>query len=129
MNPEYGREQPKFVKELIERIKDEQVIKGVCLIPARTDTKLFNETILKNADKITFYDGRLVFGTDKYWEYVWSGATMLSINGKDEPNKLFGKIGKFNSAPFPSMIVEFDSKLKGNPTIATLKAPKFKYNK
>ena len=129
MNPEYGREQPKFIKELIDRIKDKEVSRGVVLIPSRTDTKLFHNVILSTASKITFYDGRLVFGTDKYWEYVWSSRTMLSINGKDQPNKLFGKIGKFNSAPFPSMIVEFDSKLKGNPTIATLKAPKFKYNK
>ena len=129
MNPEYGREQPKFVKELIKRIKDEQVEKGICLIPARTDTKLFHETILKNASKITFYDGRLVFGTDEYWEFVWSEPTMINLNGKDKPNTLFNKVGKFNSAPFPSMIVEFISELKGNPTIATLKAPKFKYNK
>ena len=129
MNPEYGREQPKFIKELIDRIKDKEVSRGVVLIPSRTDTKLFHNVILSTASKITFYDGRLVFGTDKYWEYVWSSRTMFSINGKDQPNKLFGKIGKFNSAPFPSMIVEFDSKLKGNPTIATLKAPKFKYNK
>jgi hypothetical protein len=28
-----------------------------------------------------------------------------------------------------SINVEFISELKGNPTIATLKAPKFKYNK
>ena len=129
MNPEYGREQTKFIKELIDRIKDKEVSRGVVLIPSRTDTKLFHNVILSTASKITFYDGRLVFGTDGYWEWVWSQPTMININGKDKPNTLFNKVGKFNSAPFPSMIVKFDSELKGNPTIATLKAPKVKYNK
>lgn len=134
MNPEYSRSQPKFVKEVISRIEKDQISDAAVLVPARVDTNLFHNIILPKASCITFYEGRLVFGGDSYWEWVWEQPTMKLINGTDKENKLYGKIGKFNAAPFPSMIVEFteDSVLGlGNdlsyPKIATLKAPKFKY--
>jgi len=133
-NPVYGREQPKFVKEVISRIELEQVSCATVLIPARTDTKLFHQIILPKASCVTFYEGRLVFGTDAYWESLWEQEFLVDPKGKKTKNSLFGKVGKFTSAPFPSMIVEFteDSVLgEGNdllyPNISTLKAPKFTY--
>lgn len=132
VNPEYGRAQPKFVEKCIEQVNIGAVEKAVILIPARSDTKLFHNTILKNAESITFYEGRLVFGSDEYWEFVWAQEFMdlINPNKKDQKNELFGKIGKFNAAPFPSMIVEItNDSVRNNkePVVKTLKAPKFKY--
>lgn len=135
MNPPYGREQSKFVEELVQRIKSEQVWESAILVPARTDTKLMHHVILPNAAEIVFYQGRLVFGTDAYWEFVWSQETMDLISPKDagKRNPLFNKIGKFNSAPFCSMVVHMtqDSVENKNnkPIISTLKAAKAIYSK
>lgn len=132
MNPEYGRSQPKFVEKVIEQVGIGAVSKAVILIPARPDTKLFHKTILENAESVTFYEGRLVFGSDEYWEFVWSQEYMdlINPNKKGQKNELYGKVGKFNAAPFPSMVVMITSEsVKNNvePIIKTLKAPKFKY--
>lgn len=131
-NPEYGRAQPKFVEKVIEQVKIGAVAKAAILIPARTDTKLFHKTILENAESVTFYEGRLVFGSDEYWEFVWSQEYMdlINPNKKGQKNELYGKVGKFNAAPFPSMVVMITSDSvnnKNQPIIKTLKAPKFVY--
>lgn len=78
-NPPYGREQIKF----IQKAYDESVKHGstvVCLIPARPDTKVWQDLIFKHADQICFIKGRLKFG-----------------NSKD-------------AAPFPSALVVFGNK-------------------
>lgn len=93
-NPEYGREQKKWVKYGIE-----QGAKGVYLLPSRTDTKLFHEWIVPNCE-IEFIKGRITFGSDEYWKWVWE---QKELNGK--PNSLYQKHGKMNAAPFPSMLV------------------------
>lgn len=75
-NPPYGREQAKFViKAYEESVKHNSTI--VILIPARPDTKLWQNTIFLNANQVCFIRGRLKFG----------GAT--------------------ESAPFPSALVVF----------------------
>lgn len=132
MNPEYGRAQPKFIEKCIEQVKIGAVEKAAILIPARTDTKMFHKTILNNAESVTFYEGRLVFGSDEYWEFVWSQEYMdlINPNKKGQKNELFGKVGKFNAAPFPSMVVivtQDSIRSTQSPIIKTLKAPKFKY--
>lgn len=76
MNPPYGREQIKW----IEKAKDDVNINYstiVCLIPARPDTKVWQNIIFKNAKVICFIKGRLKFGGSK------------------------------DSAPFPSALVVF----------------------
>ena len=102
VNPPYGAELSKFVKHVVEMCNEKGVIADV-LIPARTDTKLFHEVILPNASAIRFIKGRLIFGSDEYWEDVWEMETLP--NGKK--NSLFQKHGKMNAAPFPSMVVTF----------------------
>ncbi len=92
-NPPYGREQIKWVKWGVE-----QKAKGVFLLPARTDTKLFHEWIVPNC-KIEFIKGRLTFGSDEYWAWVWEQDIL-----NDKPNSLYKKYGKMNPAPFPSML-------------------------
>lgn len=78
MNPPYGREQIKWIKKAYEEFKNE-TSKIVCLIPARPDTKVWQDIIFKNANAICFIKGRLKFGKSK------------------------------DSAPFPSALIVFDN--------------------
>ena len=103
-NPEYGRKPASFVKHFVEWGKEDGVV-GDILIPARTDTKLFHEVILPNASTIHFVKGRVVFGEDWYWEWLWQQEYVYDAKGKSKKNPMYQKYGKFNSAPFPSMIV------------------------
>lgn len=121
VNPEYGRNQKKFVEKIIDWCEYDGIIADV-LIPARTDTSLFHDIILNKATSIKFVKGRITFGSDEYWEWVWDQEF---INGKR--NSLFSNIGKLNAAPFPSMVVTFgeDTPL----SYGTISLPKEKYNK
>ncbi|MGB4896923.1 MAG: DNA N-6-adenine-methyltransferase [Ignavibacteria bacterium] len=63
-NPPYGREQVKFVKKALdEHNKYESTV--VILIPARPDTKLWQDVIFPNASQVCFVRGRLRFGNSK----------------------------------------------------------------
>ena len=63
-NPPYGREQIKFInKGLLESKNHGSTI--VFLIPARPDTKIWQDVIFKNASQICFIKGRLRFGNSK----------------------------------------------------------------
>ena len=63
-NPPYGREQIKFInKGLDEHRKHNSTI--VFLIPARPDTKVWQDVIFKNASQVCFIKGRLKFGNSK----------------------------------------------------------------
>jgi phage N-6-adenine-methyltransferase len=98
MNPPYGRTIGNWVKKAYEESKKGNTI--VALLPSRTDTKWFHNYCINQ--EVRFIKGRLVFGTDDYWKYLWSTEY---IDGKKNP--LFGKYGKKNSAPFPSVVVVF----------------------
>ena len=64
-NPPYGREQAKFVEKAYEEsIKNGSTV--VMLIPARPDTKLWQDVIFKKASQICFVKGRLKFGGSQY---------------------------------------------------------------
>lgn len=76
-NPPYGRDISKWVEKCYLESAHATV---VMLIPARTDTAYFHDYIYHKANRIKFIRGRLKFEV--------GGAAM-------------------NSAPFPSMIVEF----------------------
>ena len=63
-NPPYGREQVKFVENAyIESIKQNSIV--VMLIPARPETKVWQNLIFKEASHICFIKGRLKFGGSK----------------------------------------------------------------
>lgn len=63
-NPPYGREQIKFInKGLDENKKHGSTI--VFLIPARPDTRVWQDVIFKNASQVCFIKGRLKFGNSK----------------------------------------------------------------
>ena len=98
MNPPYGRQIGNWIKKAYD-----ESMKGctvVCLLPARTDTKWFHDYCIQG--DIEFIKGRLAFGTEDYWKWVWEQEY---ING--QKNSLYQKYGKKNPAPFPSMIVTF----------------------
>ena len=80
MNPPYGREQINWINKAYEESKN-SFTTIVCLIPARPDTKVWQDIIFKHASAICFIKGRLKFG-----------------NSKD-------------SAPFPSALIVFEDKL------------------
>lgn len=110
MNPPYSRSIGKFVKKAYDESKKGSTV--VALLPARTCTKWFHKYIWnkdKNQPKqdveVRFTEGRLIFGTDEYWQWVWE---QKYLPGKDKPNSLYKKYGKKNSAPFPSMLVVFN---------------------
>ena len=80
MNPPYGRRVKHWVKKAHDESRKHNVI-GICLLPARTDTRWFHDYIYKEADEIIFLKGRIRFLID-------------------------GVVSK-HAAPFPSMIVIF----------------------
>jgi hypothetical protein len=102
MNPPYGRQIGKWIEKAYLSSKDGATV--VCLLPSRTDTKWFHE--LCNKGEIRFIKGRLVFGTDEYWKWLWEQEFIINGNKKKE-NSLYKKYGKKNPAPFPSMVVVF----------------------
>lgn len=64
MNPPYGREQIEWIRKASE---DSYLYSStiVCLIPARPDTKVWQEVIFSKAKAICFIKGRLKFGGSK----------------------------------------------------------------
>lgn len=61
MNPLYGRTIGEWVKKAYESLKKDATV--VCLIPARTDTKWWDDYCMKG--EIRFVKGRLKFGNCK----------------------------------------------------------------
>ena len=83
---------PPYWKEIWKRVEKGSNVNKICvmLLPARTDTKRFQDIVLKKASRIHFIKWRL-----KFW-------------------------GSKNSAPFPSVIVVFDNIQKKEDYTATL---------
>ena len=73
LNPPYGREAIRWMRRLAEHGN------GVALILARTETRMFFETIWERADALFFFRGRLTF-------YHLDG--MLSLNCVGAPSCL-----------------------------------------
>ena len=110
MNPPYGMEIGNFISRADEQARLGATV--VSLLPARTDTKWFHKYIWDNCKSTwrpgvtgDFIEGRLIFGTDAYWEWVWEQEFI-----KGKKNNLYKKYGKKNAAPFPSMVITFDFK-------------------
>ena len=61
LNPPYGREIGKFMKKANEEAK--KGITVVCLVPSRTDTKWWWESVIMH--EVRFVKGRLKFGGQK----------------------------------------------------------------
>ena len=61
-NPPYNREQGLFIRKAMDEYHLGNVSSVVCLIPSRTDTKIWHDVIFKYASQIIFIKGRLRFG-------------------------------------------------------------------
>ena len=85
MNPPYGQEIKKWVKKAYQ--ESEKGNLTVCLLPSRTDTKWFQNYVMK-ADVVHFIKGRLKFINKSFPSY-------------DKDNLIL------SPAPFPSCIVIF----------------------
>jgi phage N-6-adenine-methyltransferase len=94
LNPPYS-ETKKFLEKAVEELLASRA-HTIALVAARTDTKVFHETIIPHANRIIFLKGRLNF---------------------TDPSGILGK----NSAPFPSMVVQFTTaRLQDGPLLETL---------
>lgn len=102
MNPPYGRE----VGDWMEKARKEAMrgVCVVCLVASRTDTRWWHDTIPFAAFHVQI-KGRLTFGSDAYWQYLWDTPMIPDGNGKLKKNPLYGKHGRKNSAPFPSAFI------------------------
>ncbi len=88
-NPPYGREQVKFIeKAYSESLKHDSVI--VMLIPARPETKVWQNTILQKASIVCFVNGRLKFGGSKNNAPFPSALVVFGNSNKDLSS--FGKV-------------------------------------
>ena len=86
-NPPYGREQVNFIKKACEEsCKNGATV--VMLIPARPDTKVWQDVIFKKATSVCFIKGRLKFGNSNTAApfpsaiVVFNGTQDLSRFGK-----------------------------------------------
>lgn len=59
MNPPWGREMQKFVKKAYEESQKGKTI--VCLLPVRTNTKWWHETIIDTGMEVRFLRGEIKF--------------------------------------------------------------------
>jgi hypothetical protein len=118
MNPPYNREYPKWVAKAVSEVDKGNAKLVVGLLPARTDTIVFHKYIWdgklhkpRPGVGLRFPKGRLTFGSDEYWEWVWEQEFIgTNKDGSPKKNSLYKKYGKKNSAPFPSMVVIWRSK-------------------
>lgn len=78
MNPPYGRTIGHWMRRAHESVVVGDCDRVVCLVPARTDTRWWQELVLRHAALVRFLPGRVTFGQAKH------------------------------SAPFPSAVVVFD---------------------
>lgn len=108
-NPPYSKgKQLEWVKKAIKEVS-EDYCSVTLLIPARTDTKLYHDYILPNADIICYLRGRLKF--DKTVDTLNKDGEIISSR----------KV-KADAAPFPSMLVFLlskDDNIILKPTIET----------
>lgn len=125
MNPEYGRNQRKFIEKVVDWCEYDNIVADV-LIPSRTDTALYHDVILNKATSIKFVRGRITFGSDEYWEWLWGQEYIMSGETKKK-NSLYNKHGKLNAAPFPSMVVSFGE--DKDFSYGSIILPKEKYSK
>lgn len=100
MNPVYGRACIDWMKKLVKHGN------GISIIFARTETKMFFETVWGKADSVFFFDGRLYFHTvDGMRAKANAGAPNCLVSYGEsnaqaiEDSGLKGKHVALNSAP------------------------------
>jgi len=94
MNPPYDRNlQPKFLEKAKEETK-KKAKQVVCLIPARTDTKSWQDIIFKNGVAFCFVKGRLKFGDGEGAAPFPSAIVVFGDNLTKEQKTTLESLGK-----------------------------------
>jgi len=97
LNPPFGNELPLWLEKCAQEIKREEVNQILVLIPARTDTKWFQEIVMRDAWLVYLIKGRFNF--------------------------LHGDACEAANAPFPSMLVKYRKHNLPDCGIVTLDVP------
>ncbi|KKN20465.1 hypothetical protein LCGC14_0935460 [marine sediment metagenome] len=93
MNPEYGRAMLRWVEKAVDEVGCGNAELVVALIPARTDTRMWQRLVLTSVHRIDCGDGAFI-----------DRAAMVAREVRFLPGRLkFG--GAKDSAPFPSAVV------------------------
>lgn len=92
MNPPYGREQIKWIEKAHEESLTGATV--VCLIPARPDTKVWQDVIFKKAIAVCFVKGRLKFGGSKESAPFPSALVVFSKEISRSEKQVLDELGK-----------------------------------
>lgn len=92
MNPPYGRDIGRWLTKAVEECQLGALV--VCLVPARTDTAWWHESVMAHACRVELVRGRLIFE------------------------------GAEQGAPFPSAVVTFSPEMGGPPRFDSLEVPR-----
>lgn len=98
MNPPYGR----GIRAWMDKARHAAInsdFSCVSLVPSRTGSAWWQDNMWA-ATMIVYVRGRLTFGSDEYWKYLW---TTPEIDGEENP--LYGKDGTRYAAPFDSAFI------------------------
>lgn len=116
MNPPY-KESKLWIPKAAAESKRREVEFIIGLLPARTDTKIFHSHIWDRKTceyyrgvGIEYLKGRLTFGSDQYWAWIWEQEFLTNAKGEKRKNSLYKKYGKKSGSPFPSMLVCWTNK-------------------
>ena len=90
LNPPYGRELPKWIEKAVSEVEAGNCELVVALIPSRTDTKMWQKFILREAD---FRGGLCTIAGHDSLQLVRFLPGRLHFSGQKDP------------APFPSAVV------------------------
>lgn len=114
LNPPYGRGIGDWIKKAHDEVRVTRNAEVVCcLLPSRTDTKWFHEFCMK-ANIIFLMVGRVKFLSSGYPKMVPNDELLFLNPGPWTEGSLAG-------APFPSIIVVFNSvEFKNPPTFLTI---------
>ena len=92
MNPPYGREQIKWIEKAYKESQNGATV--VCLIPARPDTKVWQDVIFKKAIAVCFVKGRLKFGGGKESAPFPSALVVFSKEISRSEKQVLDELGK-----------------------------------
>jgi len=96
MNPPYGRKIGKWVEKAVHEVECGNAELVVALLPARTDTRWWQDNILRSVEDVPIGDTGARGTVATWWEYV---SLVRFLPGR------LKFAGTENSAPFPSAVV------------------------
>lgn len=92
MNPPYGRKQIKWIEKAYNESQNGATV--VCLIPAKPDTKIWQDVIFKKTIAVCFVKGRLKFGGSKVNAPFPSALVVFSKEISRSEKQVLNELGK-----------------------------------